>query len=222
VVRDITDVRAFYHELGGKKEEFDEKLDNLEDEILDEHKGILRKEIPKMLKNPVYRPYMKNLVDKYVEDDIINKVEEKYFKGNLKLQELDDELKKVKDKKKRRRLLGGHRVTFGTGLDKTKLLKQFDFGKNVAYDPVNTLLVMKMDPLEFGISPDEIDSLTLLEQRQALAVQLRRLKVTKGLTEEQKYIAKNLGIILEDSKKMGEKQAQLAKKGKKVQLSLDW
>jgi hypothetical protein len=53
------------------------------DQILEDHKKILRKEIPKMLKDPLYRPYMKDLVKHYKEEEIITDLEVKYFKGNI-------------------------------------------------------------------------------------------------------------------------------------------
>jgi hypothetical protein len=137
-------------------------MDEIEGQVLEDHKKILRKEIPKMLKNPIYRPYMKTLVQAYRDDDIITDLEVKYFKGNIKLDELGDEMDRVRGKKNRKRMLGGNRVTIATGLDKVSLLKQYRFGDATGYDPVNTLLVMKMDPQDFGYKIEEIDSRSLI------------------------------------------------------------
>ena len=60
---------------------FAEQMDNLEVQIVDDHKKVLRKEIPKMLADPIYKPYMKDLVKHYQEDGIITELEVKYFKG---------------------------------------------------------------------------------------------------------------------------------------------
>ena len=218
IVRDLADVRNYYSEMGGDKQSFAEKLDEIEDQVVDEHKEVLRDEIPKMLGDPRYQPYMKDLVKHYAEDGIITENEVKYFEGEMKLKELADELALVKDKKKRRRLLGGHRLMFPTGLDKAKLLNQYTFKDKAFYDPIETLLILKKDPEDFGIAPDEIDSLTLLQQRQALGVALRRLKVTGAMTEEQKFMAEKLGLIITDSQKMGEDRKKLADKGRKVKF----
>lgn len=69
---------------------------------------------------------------------------------------------KVRDKKDKTRMLGGNRITIATGLDKVSLLNQYEFGSAANYDPINTLLVMKMDPNDFAYKIDEIDSRSLI------------------------------------------------------------
>jgi hypothetical protein len=137
-------------------------MDMIEGSIVEDHKKILRVEIPKMMKDPIYRPYMKDLVKHYQEDGIITELEVKYFKSDIKIQELGEEMDKVRGKQNRKRMLGGNRITIATGLDKVSLLKQYEFGNATSYDPVNTLLVMKMDPNDFGYKVEPIDSRSLI------------------------------------------------------------
>ena len=167
-----------------EKPTFDEKMDEIEGNILEDHKQILRKEIPKMLKDPIYRPYMKDLVKHYKDDDIITDLEVKYFQGNIKMDDLGEEMDRVRGKKNRKRMLGGNRITIATGLNKAELLKQYEFGNATSCDPVNTLLVMKMDPEDFGYKVDEIDSRSLIQRRQALLSALKNVQVQKRMTEE--------------------------------------
>jgi hypothetical protein len=91
---------------------------------------------------------------------------------------------RVRGKKNRKRMLGGNRITIATGLNKAELLKQYEFGNATSYDPVNTLLVMKMDPEDFGYKVDEIDSRSLIQRRQALLSALKNVQVQKRMTEE--------------------------------------
>jgi len=46
-------------------------MDEIEGSIVETHKEVLRKEIPKMIADPIYRPYVKELVKHYQDDGLI-------------------------------------------------------------------------------------------------------------------------------------------------------
>ena len=125
---------------------------------------------------------------------------------------------KVRDKKDKTRMLGGNRITIATGLDKVSLLNQYEFSSAANYDPINTLLVMKMDPNDFAYKIDELDSRSLIQRRQALLSELKHVQVEKKLTEEQKFLAEHMNALVSDSSKMDEDIAKLVKKDKMVKF----
>ena len=147
--------------MGGVDEEFQKKAEEMEEELVNDHGQELRREIPGMLKDPRLKPYMKDLVKIYKEGDLLDNFEAKYFEGNVKISELEEEMKRIKDKKISRRILGGNLITRGNGLDKPALLAQVDFTGNM-FDPISILLNLKKNPMGERNEEDIQDSLTLL------------------------------------------------------------
>lgn len=203
-MRDLEDVKDRFEEMGGENEEFLEHLEQNGDTLYQEHTNLLRAEIPKMLNDPIYQPYMAKLIDAFKKNGLVTDAELKYFKGTLDLQNLDKNMMENR-KRKRGRNLGKAINIHAEGLNKQQLLSEFDQLNNY-YNPVDTLLTLKYDPNTAevrGENGEELDSLTLLQKREELKTALLRLKKDKKLDEEQKFYAEELEDLLTREKIKG-------------------
>jgi len=126
-------------------------------------------------------------------------------------------MRRVKDKTHSRRRLGGKLIKKGQGISKAALLAEVDF-TNSTTDPISTLLSLKMDPYSLKNPTEAQDSLSLLQKREELAVQLRRLKVEKRLNDEEDFMVDELGMIIQNSSKVELRKKELDRK-KKVQFN---
>ena len=182
---DIMDIKVYYNEMGGTDPDVGGAFEELEEGILTQHTVILKKEMPGMLKNPIFQPYMEKLLNEYKKVELIDDNEAKIFESEMKLQKFDEEMKNLK-KKKIRGL--GDMNKIGTGLDKVKIASLFDYYNTAENDPIDVLLLLKMDADKVHESAAEKDSLMLLQRRQELQIELQRMRVAMADDDERKFI----------------------------------
>ena len=182
---DIMDVKVFYNEMGGTDGTVSDAIEELEDCILDQHTHMLKGEMPGMLKNPIFQPYMQKLLNEYKKVQLIDNNEAKVFEGEIKLQQFEEEMKDIK--KKKIRGIGGM-MKMGTGLDKMKIAKLFDYYSAAGDDPTDIMLLMKMNQGEAAGVATEKDSLLLLQRRQELQIELQRLRNDMHLDDEKRFM----------------------------------
>lgn len=182
---DLMDVKVYYNEMGGTDTAVSDALENLEEGVIDQHTHLLKSEMPAMLKNPIFQPYMEKLLNEYKKVDLISENEAKIFEGELKLQKFDEEMKNLK--KKKIRGLGGM-LKMGTGLDKLKIAQLFEYYNAVENDPIDVMLLMKMNAGDIAQTSTEKDSLMLLQRRQELQIELHRMKLDIHADEEKKFL----------------------------------
>lgn len=190
---DIMDVKEYYNKMGGTDSTVSDSIVDLEDCIYEQHTHILKGEMPKMLKNPIFQPYMQKLLNEYKKMQLIDENEAKMFEGEMKLQQFEEEMKNIK-KKKVRGIVGMMKI--GTGLDKMKIAKLFDYYSAAGDDPTDIMLLMKMNPGEAADVATEKDSLLLLQKRQELQIELTRLRNDMHLDDEKRFLVEKFGSEL--------------------------
>lgn len=192
---DMSDVKVFYTELGGKDIDVANALENLEEGIIEQHSEFLKKEMPAMLRDPMYKPYTERLLNEYKSIGLVDETEAKIFEGELRLQRFEEELKEQKKKKVRN--LGGM-TKIGLGFDKNLIASRMgDYNQANMRDSIDMLMIFKSDPDRLMQNNTEKDSMTLIESRRMLQIELQKLKARMASDDERQFLIKRFGDDLD-------------------------
>ena len=190
---DMMDVKVFYTELGGKDIDVSNALEGLEESIIEQHSEFLKKEMPAMLRDPMYKPYTERLLNEYKAIGLVDETEAKIFEGELRLQRFEEELKDQKKKKVRN--LGGM-TKIGLGIDKNLIASKMDYTNVNLRDSIDLLMIFKSDPDKLMQNNTEKDSMTLIETRQMLQRELQKLKLQMTKEDERQFLIDKFGADL--------------------------